>query len=184
MGLVGCSDGGASEEGGAPQPTKVTTLFTNIDVQSIQRTARTHFDSISGSGAQCNSKPGTPGGYLTITPPGRKLQRFQLEGEITAGEVTALLAALKTEVTALIEANDATITEGVVDSILDRPIGVLTLAAAGASVDCMYLRGFYVKYQDADGMGAIDVMATKIASEDDEESWALGFVIHEAASAE
>jgi hypothetical protein len=48
----------------------------------------------------------------------------------------------------------------------------------------MYLRGFYVKYQDADGMGAIDVMATKIASEDDEESWALGFVIHEAASAE
>ena len=47
MGLVGCSDGGASEEGGAPQPTKVTTLFTNIDVQSIQRTARTRGQAIT-----------------------------------------------------------------------------------------------------------------------------------------
>ena len=46
------------------------------------------------------------------------------------------------------------------------------------------LLGFYLEYADAGGMGSIDVMATRIESEEDEESWAVGFVIHEAASAE
>ncbi|MEE2712730.1 MAG: hypothetical protein VX913_08150 [Planctomycetota bacterium] len=163
---------------------KVTALFTNIDLKSLQATARTHFESVSGSGSQCNSKPGTPGGYITMTPPGRKLQRFQLEGEITASQVKALLEALKAESSALIEVNDATITGGEGGSILERPIEIQTLATAGSPVDSSHLLGFYLEYADAGGMGSIDVMATRIESEDDEESWALGFVIHEAASAE
>lgn len=183
VGLVACSDDGASQESAAPQPTKVTTLFTNIDVERLQATTRAHFSDVSGWGLQGSSKPGTPGGYMTITPPGRKVRRFQVAGEITAEALNKLLSELKTEVSSLIDANDATITGGIGASVQDRPIAYLTLASAGARVDCMYLLGFYVEYEDAGGTGAIDVMVTKIESADDEESWALGFVIHEPANA-
>ena len=111
-------------------------------------------------------------------------QRFQVGGEITQAEIDGLLSELKTRVRALVEANGATITGGVGASILDRPIASLALTGIRPKVNCAGLLGFSLQYEDAGGMGAVDVMATRIESEEDAESWEVGLVIHEPANAE
>jgi hypothetical protein len=182
--LVSCGDDGGELDRAAHRPPKVTSLFTNIDIGNLQAATRGHFRVVMNEGAVCNSKPGTPGGFMTMTPPGRKLQRFQVGGEITQAKIDGLLSELKARVRALVEANGATITGGVGASILDRPIASLALTGIRPKVNCAGLLGFSLHYEDAGGMGAVDVMATRIESEEDAESWEVAFVIHESANAE
>lgn len=183
IGLVACVGDGVLEKDAATREGRVTALFTNIDLRPLQTLAHAHFDDVTMQGLQYNTKPGTAGGYMTMTPPGRKLQRFLVEGGITNGEVTTLLSKLQIELTALIEANGATITGGVGEPIKNRPIAFLSVVMPGSDLDLVYFQGFYLEYADAGGEGAIDVMATRTKPEGDDESWYLGLVIHEPKDA-
>ena len=187
VGLLSCGIAADAIKDGDTEAVKLTRLFTNIDVGQLQTTSRECFEGVSSAGLQANTKPGTAGGYLTITPPGWRLQRFQLGGEITAQGLEELLSKLKSELSALVVGNGARIIGRIGDAIQDRPIFCLTLVLprvvrpGDLGMDLRGLVGFYMQYADAGGIGAIDVMAIPTGSDGDAESWYMGLMIHEPA---
>lgn len=190
VGVCSCgSEQGPIQDSGT-KALKLTKLFTNVDVSRLQATAKGYFEKVSRSGLQANSTPGTPGGSMTMTPPGRKLQRFQLAGKITDQEIDKLLSKLKSELSLLVTANGAKIVGKIEDVIQNRPIAYLIVTLPGATrtkglhLDLLFLRGFYLEYSDAKGTGRIDVMAAPTEPGDDAKNWYMGLVIHEAAEAQ
>ena len=162
---------------------QLTSLFTNIDVKKLHDASKAFLDDVLMSGCQANTKPGTKGGYMTFTPPGRKMQRFFLHGTISDEKVEELLSQLKADISALIAANGARVIGGEGVSVKQRPIAYLPMLFPGNDPDLAYLRGFYFEYADEKGQGIVDFMATPTESSAESKTWAIGFLIHEAAEA-
>jgi hypothetical protein len=181
--LIAEASRAAAADAEVPAALQLTSLFTNIDVKKLHDASKAFLDDVLMSGCQANTKPGTKGGYMTITPPGRKLQRFVLQGTISDEKVEELLSQLKADISALIAANGARVIGGEGASVKQRPIAYLPMLFPGNDPDLAYLRGFYFEYADEKGQGIVDVMASPIESKTDGKTWAIGFLIHEAAKA-
>lgn len=173
----------AAADAEVPAALQLTSLFTNIDVKKLYDASEPFFGRVLRYGCQANTNPGTKGGYMTLTPPGRKMQRFFLHGTISDEKVGELLSQLKADISALIAANGARVTGGEGVSVKQRPIAYLPILFPGNDPDLAYLRGFYFEYADDKGQGIVDVMASPIESKADGKTWAIGFLIHEAAEA-
>ena len=165
----------------------LTRVFHAIRVGQLQTDAKNHFESISASGLQASSKPEEAVGYLTITPPGWRLQRFQLEGNITTNDMTILLAELQWQLSALVTNHGGKIVGEIDPVVQNLPIASLMVAlpriaqTRGLTAALGSLVGFCLPYEESGRSGAIDVIATKTEPREGREHWFLGLVIHEPA---
>ncbi|MEC7583969.1 MAG: hypothetical protein VYE77_06595 [Planctomycetota bacterium] len=180
--------GTCTQSGQQPQVEEVslTRVFQTIHVRQLQAEAKVHFESISASGLQASTNPEKAVGYLTITPPGWRTQRFQLEGNITAKGMATLLAELQGQLEALVTAHGAKVVGEIDPVVQNLPIASLMIAlpriahTRGLPVELGSLVGFCLPYEQDGLRGAIDVIAAKTAPTEDGEHWFLGLVIHES----
>ena len=179
--------GTCTQSSDTPQVEEVnlTRVFETIHVRQLRQGAETHFASISASGLQASTNPEKAVGYLTITPPGWRIQRFQLEGNITTEGMRALMAELQEQLETFVTDQGAKVDDEIDTVVQNLPIASLMVAlpriasARGLQVELGSLVGFCLPYEQDGLRGGIDVLAAKTAPTEDGEHWFLGLVIHE-----
>lgn len=178
---IGCQQNSQTADTDASIEQPETQVFLNIDVPALQDAALKHFGDVIGHGSVAKSEPGSPG---FVAMKGRRFQTFRIQGTISADGREALLAQLESDIQTVLNENGATIVGEITNTIVDRPAYLSQMFAMESQIDRRELEGFYLEYSTASGNGSVDVIACNPSETDGDNTWVIGFAIHEPHQAE
>lgn len=154
-------------------------FYRDFSAQSMVMFCRDRFDFVK---QKCGSGSRGLGIKWNGQDAEESFKIFDLEGNLSEGEVKQVLGALQAELVKRVQASKAVLGHDPKDTIIDRPMRLLRpgFIWAGTAVIPASLRGFYFPYKDGKVEGWVDVLAITMVA-DKKSKWFLLGTVHEVA---